>query len=322
MFHFIYNRFVQRFLLNYLTIFFIFSILGFSPCFAQEDDKIAGEFFGVPVPMNNYKFAKGVVVRLNAKWRGTPQNEEELEDLVWQELLFSYEAFNRDIEATREEIEEEIDKILKSDKVQFNRKEDKEAYQNWVEEKLKESVVAFEQQIEHLIKLEKLRQQVLDSIEPEVSEEEAYQKFLDEYNSLGVELIQFEDSQLQEAQEFYKQVKSKPKLWEEKKEEKQESFRNLKGPYALDFLINLWGFKREDAYKMMDKKVDEFYKPSPIYKGYAVFKIVATRKADPEEFDKRKDYYFDKVKNIKKYQGFKDWAEKLKEQATIKVFIK
>ena len=318
MFHFIYNRFVQRFLLNYLTIFFIFSILGFSPCFAQEDDKIAGEFFGVPVPMNNYKFAKGVVVRLNAKWRGTPQNEEELEDLVWQELLFSYEAFNRDIEATREEIEEEIDKILKSDKVQFNRKEDKEAYQNWVEEKLKESVVAFEQQIEHLIKLEKLRQQVLDSIEPGVTEKEAYQKFLDEHNTLSVELLQFED--LQAAQKFYKQVTAKPARWERRRKKEPNDFKRP-GFVALDFLIHMWGFRREDAYRMMDMNAEEFYHPAPIYKGYAVFKILEIRKANTEEFAKRKDYYFEKIRTIKKHEGFKDWVKELREKANIKVFI-
>ena len=39
------------------------------------------------------------------------------------------------------------------------------------------------------------------------------------------------------------------------------------------------------------------------------------------KFDERKEQYFDKVRNIKKYQGLKDWAEKLKEQANIKVFI-
>lgn len=274
------------------------------------------------VPIGNYYFAKRVVLSFSAKWRGNPKNEEELEDLVWQELLFSYEAFRRGIEATDVEINEEVDKILKAEKAGFNWKEDTRAFKTWVEEKLKVPLDLFKNQIEHLVKLEKLRQQVLDSIEPEVKEEEACQKFLDEYNSLGVELIQFEDQELEEAQKFYKEIKSQSELWEKKKEEAPESFKNLKGPYALDFLINLWGFKREDAYAMIDMKEGNFYKPSPIYKGYAVFKIIKIRKANPEEFDKRRDSYFKKLRMIKKYQGFKDWTKELKERANIKVFIK
>lgn len=309
---------------NLINVFIILSILISFSCFAQEEvgeDKIVGELFGVPVSSGNYYFAKRVVLSLDAKWRGVPKTEEELEDLVWQELLFSYEAFRRRIEVTDEEINKEVDKILKAEKVEFNWKEDTQAFKQWVEEKLQEPVDLFKNQITHLLKLEKLRQQVIDSIEVEVGEEEAYQKFLDEYNSLGVEIIQFEDSEIEEAEKLYEQVKSKPKVWEKKKEEKKDSFRDLKGPYALDFLINLWGFKREDAYKMMEMQEGDFYKPSPIYKGYAVFRIGATRKAKPEEFEKRKDYYFDKIRNMKKYQGFKDWVEELKREANIKVFI-
>lgn len=309
---------------NLLIAFIISSILSFTPCFAQqktEENKIAGEFFGVPVPIGNYYFAKRVVLSFGANWRGSPQTEEELEDLVWQELLFSYEAFRRGIEVTDEEVNVEVDKILKAEKVDFNWRQDTNAFKKWVEEKLQEPVELFRNQIEHLVKLEKLRQQVLDSIEPEVTEEEAYQKFLDEYNSLGVELIQFDDSEIEEAKKIYEEALSNPEAWEKKKQEDLKSFKDLKGPYALDFLIHLWGFKREDAYAMIDMKEGDFYKPSPIYKGYGVFKIASTRKADPGEFEKRRDSYFEKLRMIKKYEGFKEWAERLKEQANIKVFI-
>ena len=304
--------------------FIIIAIFMPSICIAQKNiggEQIAGEFFGVPVSMGNYYFVKKVVLRIGASWRKVPTTEEELEDLVWQELLFSYEAFRRGIEVSRQEKEAEIEKMLKADKVEFDWKTDKQAYASWVDKQLQESVEIFENQIEHLVKLEKLRQQVIDSLNPDVSRDEAYQKFLDEYTSLGVELIKFEDEELEEAKELYSQVKSKPKLWDKVKEERQDSFRNLIGPYALDFLINLWGFPREDAYKMSKMKEGQFYKPCPIFKGYAVFKILKTREADPKEFQKRQDYYYDKIKMIKKYQGFKDWAQDLKEQANIKVFI-
>jgi len=311
--------------LNALFVFVVFFISALTVCFSQEEkeeDKPAGEFFGIPVSMGNYYFAKRAVITFGAKWRGVPRTEEELEDLTWQELLLSYEAFRRGIEVTDKEKEEEIDRIMLAEKTEFNRKEDKQAYEKWAEEKIKGSVELFENQIEHLLRIEKLRQQVLDSIEVKVTKKEAYQKFLDEYNSLGVELIQFDDSQLKEAEKLYKQARSNPEVWEKKKEEKAESFKDLKGPYALDFLINLWGFDRKDAYRMIKMRQGRFYKPAPIYKGYAVFKIIAIRKADPKEFDTREDQYFDKVRNMKKYQGLKDWAEELKKQANIKIFIK
>lgn len=300
----------------------IFLILSFAICFAQPDiekNEIAGELFGAPVPIGNYYFAKKVVLSFNAKWRGIPQTEEELEDLVWQELLFSYEAFRRGIKATDTEVNEQIDKILKSEKVEFNWKQDTKAFKEWVEEKLRMSLETFRNQIEHLVKLEKLRQQVLDSIEPEVTEEEAYQKFLNEYNTLSVELIRFDE--LEEAERFYKEIKENPGIWAGRKEKEPESFKRP-GFVALDFLIHMWGFKKEDAYKMIEMQEGSFYPPAPIYKGYAVFKILKIRKAEPREFDKRRESYFGKMRMIKKHEGFKDWAKQLKEQANIKVFIK
>ena len=82
-----------------------------------------------------------------------------------------------------------------------------------------------------------------------------------------------------------------------------------------------WGFTKEDAYNMVEEKDGSLYKPSPIYKNYAVFKILKTRKADPKEFDKRKDYYFNRVKEIKKYEGFNEWKKEIKEKAGIRVYL-
>jgi len=431
-----------------------------------EQPQVAGEFFGTPVPVGNYYFAKKVVITFSAPWRGTPKTVEELEDLVWQELLFSYEAFNRGIEVTQEDIDEEVEKMLKADKVSFKWKEDKEAYENWVKERLDEPADLFENQMEHLVKLHKLRQQIIDSIEPEVTEEEAYQKFLDEYNTLLVELVQFDDLEeaedfyrevtrplprnaldelvwadltlsfeasnrgitveeeevdkaidkllreneagfrrkndeeayrewldekiglskeafrsriadfskidkllqkiengeepaiegeeyeeflrksrsianayrkffgnytepsdgvlkfdsLADAKKFYKKINRQPGPWEDKKRREPKLFKRP-GFVALDFLMNLWGFKREDAYKMMKAKIGDFYRPSPIYKGYAVFKILKKRIAQPEKFRERKDYYFDRVKMIKRMEGYKEWVKEFKEKADIKVYI-
>ncbi len=433
-----------------------------------EESQVAGEFFGVPVSLANYYFAKRVVMTFGAKWRGTPKDEAELEDLVWQELLFSYEAFNRGITPSKKAVDDEIEKMLKADKVDFSFRVDKEKYQQWVKDKLNEPIEAFHNQMEHLVKLEKLRTEIIDSFDPKVTEEDAYAKFLNEYNTLMVELKEFDD--LEAAQEFYNKsiapvslkaedqlvwrdliysyeaglrkfkasdedvdkaiesilrnnevnfkwkeeadkysqwvkekfnmdlanfrkyitglttadefmrkiltkdqlkIENKEKFdqflkknktvaiaynfffdafksagpdvlrfasaaqakkfyteigrvsgfWEDEKRKDPGSFK-VPGFVALDFLINMWGFNKDDAYKMLDEKIGTYYHPAPIYKGFGVFKIKKIRKADPTEFDSKKDGYFKKVKNIKQYDMYKQWVEDYKKKATIKVYIK
>jgi len=434
----------------------------------DETPEFAGELFGQPVPMGNYYFAKRVVQTFSAKWRGTPKTMEELEDLTWQELLFSFEAFRRGIEVTADDIDKEIEKILKAHKAEFSFRTDKEEYQKWTKENIGVPIEYFRNQMEHLVKLEKLRKETLESFEPEVTDEEAYQKFLDEYNSLSVELIRIDDldqakdfyqkaikpvlkeeldelvwqdlllsyeafkrkieiedkdtdrvielmlrenkvnfrwkeneeefakwiqekfgiakdvfreqithlvkidklrqkifakeepevdqdktyqeflnirgaintayqkfledynlqkdnvlwfETLEAAKEYYEKINRKAGFWEERKRQQPQEFKRP-GFVALDFLINMWGFKKEDAYKMMDEKIDAFYPPSPIYKGYGIFKIREIRKADLSKYEERKDYYFNRVKMIKQYESYKKWVEDFKEEANIKVYIK
>lgn len=433
-----------------------------------EKSQLAGEFLGMPVSLANYYFAKRVVMTFGAKWRGAPKDEAELEDLVWQELLFSYEAFNRGITVSAKEVDAEIEKILKNNKVDFSFRVDKEKYQQWVKDTLGEPIEAFNNQMEHLVKLEKLRIDIIDSFDPEVTDEEAFSKFLDEYNTLMVELKQFDKlkdaeefysnslapvsgkaasqllwndliysyqaslnkfkasdelvdkriesilrnneadfkwkeeiekyrqwikdkfnmnsadfrkyitglttadefmrkilpkdqaknedkgkfdqflkknktvsiaynfffdafesagpdvlrfSSAAQAKKFYSEIGRMPGFWEDEKRKDPKSFK-VPGFVALDFLINMWGFNKEDAYKMLDKKIGSYYTPAPIYKGYGVFKIKKIRKADIAEFDAKKDGYLKKVKTIKQYDMYKQWVEDYKKKAAIKVYIK
>ncbi|MCM8814291.1 MAG: hypothetical protein NC924_10245 [Candidatus Omnitrophica bacterium] len=172
------------------------------------EQEIAGELFGAPVPLGNYYFAKRVVLSYGAKWRGTPQDNQELEDLVWRELVFSYEAFQRGISVSESEIDKEIDALTAENKVPFRWRVDREAFQQWTQETMKVPVEVFRNQMRHLVQLEKLREQVIASFSPEVTDAEAYQKFLNEYNTLSVELVEFPDRE--SAVEFYEQVKVPP----------------------------------------------------------------------------------------------------------------
>ena len=285
----------------------------------SQNSKIIGELFSVPVPIENYYFAWGVIQVFGTRWRGVPQTPEEIEEQVWVELLLSYEAFQRDIKISREAVEEEITKFLESYKVTFNWKESPKDYAKWLKENTGEPVQLFENQIEHLLKMEELKRQVMDSIEPEVSEEEAIQEFRNEHNSLSVELIQFDE--LKKAQEYYKKVKDNPAFWEEEKEKNKDSFKRP-GFVALEFLMHMWKFSKEDVYKMIELEPGQVYPPAPIYKGYGVFKILEVRHAVEEDFSKRRNSYYNQIKMQKKYEGFKKWLEDLRGKANIKVYMK
>lgn len=306
-------------------LFLLFISGGLFPGVASADEEVikladqgaAGEFFGMPVTMGNYRFAKAAAVIFGSRWGGEPQTPEELENRVWEDLLLSFEAFRRNIAVSQAELDNEISKILKSEKVTFDFKKDRAAFEKWIQERVKEPAEIFENQLKHLIQLQKLRQQVIDSFEPAVSEEEAYQEYLDEYNTLGVELVQFDD--LKKAEEFYAKMKN-PKLWE-KEAKKDPKFSVRPGFVSLECLMDLWKIPRKDAYAMLNLKEGSVYKTTPIYRGYAVFHTLQKRVAEKGKFLDLRQSYYDQVKMKKRYESFKEWLKAFKEDAHIKSFI-
>src|SRR4030042_385115 len=189
----------------------------------NQTSDIAGEIFGTPVSLGNYYFAKRALMVFGTKWGPEPTNAQETEDLVWENLLLSFEAFKRGIEVSQEELDDEITRTLKSEKVDFAWKENKEAFDAWLKEKINENSELFSNQMRYLIQIQKLRQQVLDSINPSVSEEEAFKAFLNEYNTLDTELAQFDNSK--DAGDFYKKAKSNPKFWDRQVKDNPKLFR-------------------------------------------------------------------------------------------------
>jgi hypothetical protein len=306
-----------------------------------QNVEVAGEFFGVPVPIGNYRFVEIVVRTFNTNWGGIPRTAEELERRIWDDLLLSYEAFRRGVKPSRQEVEAEITSTLKGHKVKFDWKKEPEVYKKWVKDTLGEPIVLFENQLAHLVTIKKLRQQILDSIKPEVKEEEAFQEFLNEYNTLEIELFQF--GEIEKAEEFYQKAKKNPGFWErekkieeervkkekeeqEKKGEKKrvKSFFQRPGFVCLEFLMDMWKLPKKAVYDMIEMDIGTIYPPAPIYKGYGVFKVLKIRRADESEFakPKRRQSYYEQIKMKKKYQGLNKWLEDLREKAKIKKIAK
>ncbi len=304
------------------VIFFLFVNIGFSDALLaadkKEPPKFAGAFFNTPVSLENYYFIKGVFAVFGNKFGPQPNTPQEAEDAIWEQLILSYEAFRRGVTVTEEEVGQEVAKILAAEKVSFNWKTDKDSYEKWVKEKTNlPSAAIFEGQLKHLIQIQKLRTQVMQSIDPPVSGQEAYQEFLNEYNNLSVELVQFDD--LKDAKAFYRKAKRDPGFWDTEKEKMPKDFKRP-GAVSLEFLMDLWGFDKKASYEMMRLKPGQLHPPAPIYKGYGVFKVLNRTPADTKRYNKVKAGYYDQIRDRKRLQAINQWIKDLKKEADIKIY--
>ena len=286
----------------------------------NKNEEPVGEFaaFDVKVPRGNYLFAKGAVMLFGTKWGPAPQTSAELEDRIWEDLLLSYEAFRRNIKVEDSEVNSEITKMLKSEKSDFDWQKDTAAYVKWLKDKTGETPEIFANQLRYLMQLDKLRKQVMEGITPTVTEAEAMQVFRDEYNTLSVELAQFDKAQ--DAGNFYAKVRKNPALWDQEMKDNPKLFRKP-GFVALEFLSDMWKFPKDDLYKMMKLDIKTIYPPIPIYSGKTgVCRIVQKRPAEDAQFAPLKDSYFKKVESKKKYDGMLAWVAQFKQDARIKVY--
>ncbi len=311
-------------LIIFLSLFMLGGFFIFTTTAKTQEPKIAGTFYGGPIPKGNYDFALRTVLSFGSPWGGIPNNREQLEKRVWDDLILSFEAYRRGISIRREELEAKITETLKGNKVSFKWKEDPEAYAQWTKETLRTSVEVFENQMQHLAQIKELHDQVLNSINTSVTEEEAFQEFLNEHNSLSVELAEFDE--LKDAQIFYQNVLADPLVWEQeakkdrKKENRERSFRRP-GFVALEFLMVMWKFPKDAVYEMIAMEVGAVYPPQPIYEGYGVFKVLEIRRADETAFPSRRESYFEQLRTKKKHEGFQSWLKGLREDADIQIYV-
>ena len=294
------------------------------PAAGQSGDNInkedaAGEFFSVPVSMSNYKFARWAAMFFGRKWGSANKTDQEIEERTWTDLLLSYEAYQRGITISPEELDTEITNILSDNKVAFDWKKDKEAYEAWVKEKIRGPVELFKNQVEYLLQINKLRDDIIKNAKIEITDQDLKGEFDDVNNSINLDLKEFEDPAA--AGEFYKDMKKEPGVWLAEKK-KDDKYAKELGMVTIQFLNQIWKIPREDLYKMIKMDDNSIYPPSPIYKGYGVFRIIGKRPADPNEFAKQKEYLTKVINDKKSLQAFDNWYKEFKEKANIKIFVK
>ena len=310
--------------MKYLKTVLIFFLAAFA-CLnqAQAEEKpvkeieVIGEFFGQPVPAQNYVFVKSVLLAFAQRWGLSPGSEEQLDAYVWDYLLLSYEAFQNNIVANPEEINAEIESILKKNNAHFDWKKDKGAYGKWVKEKTNQAPEVFENQVRFMLEIDKLRQQVTDTVLVRASDEEAYRQFRDEHNLLSIEIAGFLKEE--DSLGFYEKVKQSSKAWEEEKKKYPDSFKRYELT-ALNLLMSELGVDRDTFYKMLELENGNIYQPLAISQGFGVFKILNKKLAQEAEYGKLKYEYFEKIKEQKRNQGFLDWFGQVKQKAKIKIY--
>lgn len=276
--------------------------------------EFAGKIFGQDIPVGNYYFVLKVVTTFGTPWGGIPANQEQLKRRVEDDLLLSFESFRRDITVEQADVEKEITATLNGHKVDFDWQQNGEAYAKWVKDTLNESVESFENQMKHLLQIKKLQRQILDEAEVSVTDEEAFQEFLNEYNTLGIELVQFDDPTA--AEDFYQSAKKDPAFWDQEKAKDEKRFKRP-GFVALEFLMNMWQLPKTAVYEMIEKEPGFIYPPTPIYRGKGVFKVLEVRRADENEFPRHKESYHDQLKTQKRYEHFNAWLENLRKESGI-----
>jgi len=266
-------------------------------------DRIAGEIFGVPVPVDNYYFARRVAAMFPPPWGAAGEPPQQQEQITWDSLVLHFEGFREGVSVADEEMESRINEFLKGNKQSFTRAGDPEAYKKWVIGYVGEEVELFENQIRYLSQIKKLRDKIYAGIQVTAADEEMEQEFLNEKHHIGGEMVIFEKKE--EAQVFYEQVKES-KAWkkfkkqDEKKPQEQQQVKPV-SLMTLEAYIELWGVPKDQIYAVHAMKPGSVAPPMPFGTKWCVYRVLEKRAADLKEFPKEREYYRQQIEQKKRF---------------------
>jgi peptidylprolyl isomerase len=312
------------------TYFFIIAalFLGVGLSFSQPPDNqpsnkgnVVGEAFGKLVTNEEFLYYyKTALIFTRSGDKGqkeTERTDEERRQEAWQNLIFTKEAKILGITVDKEETIAELKRLLSEKNIEYGT----DKYNSWILLTFGEDQKVFEQRIENLLLINKF---VKIKMRPEVSvtEEEAREKFLNQYNSFESEYILFESAK--EAKEFAQQAKKNPRLWKDTYDQKKPlgqkgaSWINI---MSLEALIDLWKIPKEDAQRILDSREGDFIAARNYY-GDVVFRLLFKRKADLKEYDgKKQEYYRKMLTQSKTYRIVKDYFDGLFKRANFRDYL-
>ena len=292
-------------------IFAVLSLLLFSvPAFAEPPFPPAiGEAFGKPVLKEEFDFAYKTTGIFSVSQK-EPENDEQHRAETWKHLMFLREADRRGIQVPREEVEKELARLLQEKDIVYGSLN----YHEFVKQNFGEDAKVFESRIEGLLKVKKMLDQILHPPAPHIAAEDAKQKFLNQYNSMLTEFVNFPT--LEEANAFFKKISQKK--WDEgiKKDPK---FATPTGHISLEALIDLWQVPTADAYRIHALDIGRIAAPAKMYKGYGVFRVKEKKNADPKEYTPKKEQeYFKTLEQVYYYNNSQKIIQDIITQAALK----
>ncbi len=257
-----------------------------------------GELFGQPVLKQEFDFAYKTTGIFSISEKQL-ENEDQRRAETWKHLLFLREADRRGIAVPPEEVRAELTRLLKEKNIEYGSRE----YYKFVKETFDEGTETFEKRIESLLRVKKLLDGIMHPAPPTITKEDAKQKFLNQYNSMLTEFVNFPT--LEEANAFFKKMTQKK--WDEEMK-KNPKFATPTGHISLEALIDLWQVPTADAYRIHKLDLGKIAAPAKMYKGYGVFRVKEKKDADPKEYTPKKEqeylktleqvYYYNKTQKV------------------------
>ena len=282
---------------------------------AGAPGSVAGYIFNhVPVPLGNYYFAKRVSYMFPHPWE-EGASAADRERFIWEALILNYESFRRGIAVSEDELEKRINNVLKGQKQDFTRTQNRDAYATWVKETLNEDVDLFENQMKYLLQIDKLKDQVRTSMQVTVTDAEMQQEFLNEQNHVGGEMVVF-DTQA-EAQAMYNEVKD-PARWDAMKAKGERKVRPV-SLMTLEAYMDLWSIPKDQMYAFHAMAIGAIGSPMPFGKQWCVYRLLEKRTGDLADFPKQRDSYYQQIQTKKQYEALKKWIEDFKASAQLAV---
>lgn len=289
------------------------------PRFNQPN--VVGEAFNGPVTNEEflyyYKTALIFTRTGDKDSKEVERTDDERRQEAWQNLVFTKEAKLLGITVDKEELTAELKRLLSEKNIEYGT----DQYNTWVASTFGESPEVFKQRIEDLLLVNKFTR-IKMTPEVSVTEDEAKEKYLNQYNSFESEYILFESPE--QARAFAGKVSKTPKLWKQTWDEKKPlgqkgaSWINI---MSLEALIDLWKIPKEDAYRILDHEPGDFI-AAKFYYGDGVFRLLNKRKADISKYDqKKKEYYLDMLATVKKRKIAKEYFEDLIKRASCRDYV-
>ncbi len=279
----------------------------------QKKGRMAGELFGKDVSFREYDtlYKANQIFAFGGK--KPPEDPSLLHIQTWQSLMFSYEAKNKRVQISDQEVRDEIARLMKELKIE---NPTNEFYQRWVESSFRMTPQEFENAIREVLRIQKLISQFNEATLPAPSEAAVRERFVRQENSLSLEIVPFQTQT--EAQQFHDAVHSKPDSWDSLIKTKNLKSQKT-GKIALDAILNLWQIPQPIAEAMLKAEPKTVSEPFAHSGKFSVVRLEEKISADEKKYNEEaKKKIIEQLTGQSRYERFAKWMADIESRANFK----